>query len=196
MMKTKLPKIVFATNNAHKLEEARALAEGAFEILSLSDIGCHDDIPETADTLEGNALIKARWVHEKYGYDCFADDTGLMVDALGGAPGVYSARYAGPECKAENNIALLLRNMEGKEDRSARFITVIALILDGQEYLFSGKVEGMIATEPHGTSGFGYDPIFVAEESGLPFADMSAEAKNAISHRGRAMQNLKAFLLK
>lgn len=196
MMKKTLPKIVFATNNAHKLEEARAIAAGTFEILSLSDIGCHDDIPETADTLEGNALIKARWVHDRYGYDCFADDTGLMVDALGGAPGVFSARYAGEECKAENNIALLLKNMEGIAERSARFITVIALILDGKEYLFTGKVEGKIATGPHGTSGFGYDPIFIADESGLPFAEMSPEDKNAISHRGRAMQSLMSFLLK
>lgn len=194
MMKEALPKIVFATNNSHKLEEARALAEGSFEILSLADIDCHDDIPETADTLEGNALIKARWVKEKYGYDCFADDTGLMVDALDGAPGVYSARFAGPECRAEDNIRLLLEKMEGQTDRKARFVTVIALILGNEEQLFAGKVEGTIATEPHGTSGFGYDPVFVAEESGMPFAEMTAEAKNAISHRGRAMRKLIDFL--
>jgi len=194
MMKNTLPKIVFATNNSHKLEEARALAEGAFEILSLADIDCHDDIPETADTLEGNALIKARWIKERYGYDCFADDTGLMADALDGAPGVYSARYAGPQCDAVDNMRLLLKNLEGKNDRSARFITVIALIKDGEEHLFTGKVEGTIATEPHGTAGFGYDPVFVAEESGLPFAEMSAEGKNAISHRGRAMRKLISFL--
>lgn len=194
MMKEALPKIVFATNNSHKLEEARALAEGSFEILSLADIDCHDDIPETADTLEGNALIKARWVKEKYGYDCFADDTGLMVDALDGAPGVYSARFAGPECRAEDNIRLLLEKMEGQTDRKARFVTVIALILGNEEHLFAGKVEGAIATEPHGTSGFGYDPVFVAEESGMPFAEMTAEAKNAISHRGRAMRKLIDFL--
>lgn len=194
MMKEALPKIVFATNNSHKLEEARALAEGSFEILSLADIDCHDDIPETADTLEGNALIKARWVKEKYGYDCFADDTGLMVDDLDGAPGVYSARFAGPECRAEDNIRLLLEKMEGQTDRKARFVTVIALILGNEEHLFAGKVEGAIATEPHGTSGFGYDPVFVAEESGMPFAEMTAEAKNAISHRGRAMRKLIDFL--
>ncbi len=194
MMKEALPKIVFATNNSHKLEEARALAEGSFEILSLADIDCHDDIPETADTLEGNALIKARWVKEKYGYDCFADDTGLMVDALDGAPGVYSARFAGPECRAEDNIRLLLEKMEGQTDRKARFVTVIALILGNDEHLFAGKVEGTIATEPHGTSGFGYDPVFVAEESGMSFAEMTAEAKNAISHRGRAMRKLIDFL--
>lgn len=195
IMNLTLPKIVFATNNAHKLEEARALTSGAFEILSLSDINCHDDIPETADTLEGNALIKARWVKEHYGYDCFADDTGLMVDVLDGAPGVYSARYAGPECDARANMAKLLNNMEGTSDRSARFATVIALIYGGEEYLFKGTVEGTIATEPHGMAGFGYDPIFVANESGKAFAEMSPEAKNVISHRGRAMRKLIEFLI-
>lgn len=193
-MERSLPKIVFATNNAHKLEEARALAGDSFEILSLAEIGCHDDIPETADTLEGNALIKARWVKDRYGYDCFADDTGLMVDALDGAPGVYSARYAGPECDAVGNMRLLLRNLEGKADRHARFVTVIALILGERTEIFTGSVEGDIATEPHGTNGFGYDPVFIARESGLPFAEMSAEAKNAISHRGRAMRGLIEFL--
>ena len=193
-MKMTLPKIVFATNNAHKLEEARALAAGAFEILSLSDINCHDDIPETADTLEGNALIKARWVKERYGYDCFADDTGLMVEALGGAPGVYSARYAGPGCTPADNVALMLRNMEGESNRRAEFATVIALIKDGKEHLFRGSVEGSIATEARGNGGFGYDPIFVADESGKAFAEMSPEAKNAISHRGRAMRKLIGFL--
>lgn len=193
-MERSLPKIVFATNNAHKLEEARALAGDSFEILSLAEIGCHDDIPETADTLEGNALIKARWVKDRYGYDCFADDTGLMVDALDGAPGVYSARYAGPECDAVGNMRLLLRNLEGEADRHARFVTVIALILGERTEIFTGSVEGHIATEPHGTNGFGYDPVFIARESGLPFAEMSAEAKNAISHRGRAMRGLIEFL--
>lgn len=193
-MERSLPKIVFATNNAHKLEEARALAGDSFEILSLAEIGCHDDIPETADTLEGNALIKARWVKDRYGYDCFADDTGLMVDALDGAPGVYSARYAGPECDAVGNMRLLLRNLEGVADRHARFVTVIALILGELTEIFTGSVEGDIATEPHGTNGFGYDPVFIARESGLPFAEMSAEAKNAISHRGRAMRGLIEFL--
>lgn len=193
-MERSLPKIVFATNNAHKLEEARALAGDSFEILSLAEIGCHDDIPETADTLEGNALIKARWVKDRYGYDCFADDTGLMIDALDGAPGVYSARYAGPECDAVGNMRLLLRNLEGEADRHARFVTVIALILGERTEIFTGSVEGDIATEPHGTNGFGYDPVFIARESGLPFAEMSAEAKNAISHRGRAMRGLIEFL--
>ena len=193
-MKNQLPEIVFATNNLHKLEEARALAEGRVSILSLSDINCHDDIPETADTLEGNALIKARWVKEKYGYDCFADDTGLMVDALDGAPGVYSARFAGPQCDAKDNMALLLDKLNGVADRKARFVTVIALSKDGEEHLFTGKVEGTIATEPHGTAGFGYDPIFIADESGLAFAEMSSDDKNAISHRGRAMRQLIGFL--
>lgn len=195
-MKPTLPKIVFATNNVHKLTEVRALTEGAFEILSLAEIGCHDDIPETADTLEGNALIKARWVKERYGYDCFADDTGLMVDALDGAPGVYSARYAGEECSPKDNIELLLANMKGMTNRKAHFATVIALILNNEEHLFKGMVEGAIATEPHGAGGFGYDPIFVADESGLPFAEMTPEAKNAISHRGRAMRKLIGFLTK
>ena len=194
-MKQNLPEIVFATNNAHKLEEARAVAEGHFRILSLSDIDCHDEIPETADTLEGNALIKARWVKERYGYDCFADDTGLMVDALNGAPGVYSARYAGPDCIAADNVRLLLHNMEGKSDRRARFATVIALLQGSEERIFTGEVEGTIATEPHGEGGFGYDPIFVAKESGLPFAMMTAEGKNAISHRGRAMRRLIDYLI-
>lgn len=193
-MKNQLAEIVFATNNLHKLEEARALAAGKMKILSLSDINCHDDIPETADTLEGNALIKARWVKEKYGYDCFADDTGLMVDALDGAPGVYSARFAGPQCNDNDNIALLLEKLKGVADRKARFVTVIALVKDGEEHLFTGKVEGTIATEPHGTEGFGYDPVFIAEESGLPFAEMSQQDKNAISHRGRAMRQLIDFL--
>lgn len=193
-MKNQLPEIVFATNNLHKLEEARALAAGKMKILSLSDINCHDDIPETADTLEGNALIKAQWVKEKYGYDCFADDTGLMVDALDGAPGVYSARFAGPQCNANDNMALLIEKLKGVADRKARFVTVIALVKDGEEHLFTGKVEGTIATEPHGTEGFGYDPVFIAEESGLPFAEMSQQDKNAISHRGRAMRQLIDFL--
>ena len=195
-MKAELPKIVFATNNPHKLEEARAVASGYLNILSLADIGCHDEIPETAETLEGNALIKARWVKDRYGYDCFADDTGLMVDALGGAPGVYSARYAGPHCSPQDNIRLLLANMDGKADRSAKFATVIALIKDGEEHVFRGEVEGEIATEPHGEAGFGYDPIFIAKESGKTFALMTAADKNAISHRGRAMRNFMSFISK
>lgn len=194
MMKAELPTIVFATNNPHKLEEARAVASGYLNILSLADIDCHDEIPETAETLEGNALIKARWVKERYGYDCFADDTGLMVKALGGAPGVYSARYAGEHCSPQDNIRLLLDNMKEIADREAKFATVIALIKDGEEHVFSGEVKGEIATEPQGEAGFGYDPIFIAKESGKTFALMTAEDKNAISHRGRAMREFMKFI--
>ncbi len=181
-----MKQIVFATNNAHKLSEVRRIVGDKFDILSLADIGCHDEIPETADTLEGNALIKARWVKEHYGYDCFADDTGLMVDALGGAPGVLTARFAGEHCTPADNVALLLRNLSGETRRSARFSTVIALILNGKEYVMTGTVEGEISTEERGADGFGYDPIFIPEDTGLTFAQMGADAKNAISHRGRA----------
>ncbi len=186
--------IVFATNNQHKLEEIRRIVGGKFRILSLKEIGCEEDIPETADTLEGNALMKARFVKEHYGYDCFADDTGLMVDALGGAPGVYSARYAGPGHDSAANMALLLKNLDGVTERSARFVTVIALILNGQEMTFEGRVEGEILTVPAGTSGFGYDPVFKPTESSVSFAEMSADAKNAISHRGRATAKLMTYL--
>ena len=193
-MDKKIPEIVFATNNVHKLEEARAILKGQLKVLSLSDIGCHDDIPETADTLEGNALIKARWVKEKYGYDCFADDTGLMVEVLGGAPGVYSARYAGEHCSPADNIALLLENLKGKANREAKFVTVVALIFQGKEYLFEGEVKGHITESNKGISGFGYDPVFVPQESHLSFAEMAPEEKNLISHRGRAMKKLANFL--
>lgn len=189
-------KLVFATNNRHKLDEIRRIVGDGFEILSLAEIGCHDDIPETADTLEGNALQKARWVHDKYGYDCFADDTGLMVDALDGAPGVYSARFAGPGCTPDDNIDLLLSRMADVPDdsRTARFSTVIALILNGETHTFGGTVEGTIARSRHGNGGFGYDPIFVPVETGIAFAEMTADAKNAISHRGRATAALTAWL--
>ncbi len=188
-------KLVFATNNAHKLEEVRAILGDKVEIVSLADIGCHDDIPETADTLEGNALIKARWVKEKYGYDCFADDTGLMVDALDGAPGVYSARYAGEHCSPADNVRKLLSVMEEEDNRKAFFATVIALIEGEEENIFEGRVDGTIAREAHGSGGFGYDPIFIADETGLCFAEMAPEAKNAISHRGRAVKKLAGYLL-
>lgn len=150
-----MKELVFATNNAHKLEEVRRMVGDRFLIRSLADIGCHDDIPETADTLAGNALIKARWVKEKYGYDCFADDTGLMVDALGGAPGVYTARFAGEHCTPDDNVTRLLQVMEGKTDRRARFSTVIALILDGREQIMEGTVEGEISDSRRGDDGFG-----------------------------------------
>ena len=188
--------IVFATNNAHKLTEIRRIVGDKFRILSLKEIGCEEDIPETATTLEGNALMKARYVKEHYGYDCFADDTGLMVDALDGAPGIYSARYAGPGHDSAANMKLLLRNLEGVTERSARFITVIALILNGKEMTFEGRVEGEILTAPRGTDGFGYDPVFKPVESTLAFAEMSADDKNAISHRGRATARLLAYLSK
>ncbi len=182
--------LVFASNNPHKLSEIRRMAGDKFRILSLEDIGCHDDIPETADTIEGNSMIKARWVKEKYGYDCFADDTGLIVDALDGAPGVKSARYAGPDCDPEANMALLLRDMQGKTDRRARFRTVVTLITGQCAEQFTGEVEGEIATVRDGCSGFGYDPVFIASETGMTFASMDADAKNAISHRGRAIRKL------
>ena len=188
--------IVFATNNAHKLTEIRHIVGDKFRILSLKEIGCEEDIPETATTLEGNALMKARYVKEHYGYDCFADDTGLMVDALDGAPGIYSARYAGPGHDSAANMKLLLRNLEGVTERSARFITVIALILNGKEMTFEGRVEGEILTAPRGTDGFGYDPVFNPVESTLAFAEMSADDKNAISHRGRATARLLDYLSK
>lgn len=189
-----MEKIVFATNNAHKLEEARAILKDSLEVLSLAEIGCHDEIPETAETLEGNALIKARWVKEKYGYDCFADDTGLMVDALNGAPGVYSARFAGEHCSPADNIELLLEKLKGEKNRDAKFATVVALIYKGKEYLFEGEVKGKIAEENSGNSGFGYDPVFIPQNYVESFAEMSPDTKNAISHRGRAMAKLAEFI--
>ena len=187
-------KLVFATNNRHKLEEVRAIVGDRVEVLSLNDIDCHDDIPETADTLQGNALIKARYIYDKFGVDCFADDTGLEVDALGGEPGVYSARYAGEECCSEANMQKLLHNLTGKIDRNAQFRTVIALIINGEEKLFNGIVKGTIAEEKMGDSGFGYDPIFVPEGFDKTFAELSAHEKNSISHRARAVANLIQFL--
>lgn len=188
-------KLVFATNNAHKLEEIRAMLGSDMEVLSLSDIDCHDDIPETADTLEGNALIKARWVKERYGFDCFADDTGLEVTALGGAPGVHTARYAYPDRHdPEANTQKLLSELNGATDRSAQFRTAIALILDGEEHLFEGVVKGFISTEKRGTEGFGYDPVFMPEDLGRTFAELGTEVKNRISHRARAVAQLVGFL--
>lgn len=190
-----MPEIVFATNNPHKLEEARSiLAPYGYTVLSLADIGCHDDIDETADTLDGNARIKALHVKSRYGYDCFADDTGLEVDALGGEPGVYSARYAGPGHDSAANMALLLERMAGKTDRRARFRTAIALTRGDRTDMAQGVVEGFIAEAPRGEAGFGYDPVFVPEGSALTFAQMGADAKNAISHRARALEGLRALL--
>ena len=187
-------RLVFATNNKHKLEEMRAILGGKVELLSLADIDCHDDIPETADTLEGNALIKARYIYDKYGCSCFADDTGLEVDALGGEPGVYSARYAGENNDSEANMRKLLQNLTGKSERSAQFRTVIALIIEGEEFLFDGIVRGRISEERMGNAGFGYDPIFVPDGYEESFAQMAAEQKNAISHRSRAASALNDYL--
>lgn len=187
-------KLVFATNNAHKLEEIREMAGGQYEIVSLKEIGCQEEIPEEQDTVEGNALQKARFVKERYGADCFADDTGLEIAALGGEPGVRSARYAGEGHDSEANMRKVLAKMEGVDDRRARFRTVIALILDGEEHLFEGEVRGEILREKHGAEGFGYDPIFRPEGFAESFAEMSLDAKNAISHRGRATRALIRFL--
>jgi XTP/dITP diphosphohydrolase len=187
-----LHEIVFATNNAHKLEELRQIVGDRLIVRSLSEIGCHDDIPETADTLEGNATIKALWVKERYGYDCFADDTGLEVSSLGGAPGVKSARYAGDGHDSRANMQLLLDNLSGVTDRKARFRTVIALSIGESEIeLMDGIVEGTITATPAGDSGFGYDPVFAPDGyDGQTFAQMDSAAKNAISHRGRATSKL------
>ncbi len=190
-----MPSIVFATRNNHKVEEVEAALEGAFEILSLDDIGCGEELPETRPTIKGNALEKARYVRENYKADCFSEDSGLEVDALGGAPGVYSARYAGPARDSEANMGLLLNNLREHEDRSARFRTVIALILDGEEHTFEGVVEGHIIHHKKGRQGFGYDPVFMPEGYNRTFAQMSAQEKNAISHRGKAIAKLKDFLL-
>lgn len=186
-------KIVFATNNLHKLEEMRNIAKGKLQILSLSDICCHDDIEETGDTLEENGLIKARFVKDKYGYDCFADDTGLEVEALGNAPGVYSARYAGAQCSPEENMVKMLANMQGETNRKARFRTVVALIYEGREYLLDGEIKGRITEEKRGAGGFGYDPIFLPDGYSQTFAELGEEVKNKISHRALAMVKLVAF---
>ncbi len=188
-------KLVFATNNAHKLEEVSAILGDKIELLSLKDINCDADIPETADTLEGNALLKAEYVYKNYGLDCFADDTGLEVEALNGAPGVYSARYAGGEGhNAEANMQKLLHNMEGKDNPKAQFRTAVSLILNGKEYLFEGVIKGQIIKEKHGTSGFGYDPIFMPDGYDKTFAELGNEIKNQISHRAIAVNKLCEFL--
>lgn len=188
-------KFVFATNNTHKLEEVSAILGKKIELLSMKDIDCNVDIPETADTLEGNALIKARYIFENYHLDCFADDTGLEVEALNGAPGVYSARYAGDAHDSEANMKKLLKEMENVENRKARFRTVFALIINGKEHLFEGIVKGEIIKNRKGTSGFGYDPVFVPEGYSQTFAEMGNELKNKISHRAMATQKLCHFLL-
>jgi XTP/dITP diphosphohydrolase len=187
-------KLVFATGNRHKVAEVQEIIGDRYDILSLKDIGCEEDIPETAPDLKGNALLKARFVKDRFGYDCFAEDTGLEVDALGGAPGVYSARYAGPGKDSSDNMALLLKNLSGIHQRGAQFRTVIALILYGETHTFEGTVRGTIAHQPSGNGGFGYDPVFLAVGNSLTFAEMAASEKHAISHRGKAVVQLLDFL--
>jgi XTP/dITP diphosphohydrolase len=195
-----MKELIMATNNAHKLQEVRQILGERFLVKGLAEIGCHEDIPETASTLEGNALQKARYVHDHYGLDCFADDTGLEVEALDGAPGVFTARFGqmngyGESHDAEANIHCLLDKLQHSENRHARFRTAIALVMDGQEHLFEGIVEGEILRQKSGCEGFGYDPVFAPEGRGISFAEMPAHEKNAISHRGRAIEALVRFLL-
>tara|TARA_Y100000589_G_scaffold101225_1_gene95499 strand:+ start:677 stop:1270 length:594 start_codon:yes stop_codon:yes gene_type:complete len=189
-------KIVFATNNPNKLKEIQSLIPKEIEIISLNEIGCNEDIPETGDTLEANAFQKAHYIKDNFNYDCFADDTGLEIDELNGDPGVYSARYAGPERNANANMNKVLNELKGNKNRKAQFRTAIALILEGEEHLFEGKVEGYISKDKQGNEGFGYDPIFIPENDIRSFAQMSMQEKGAISHRGRAVRKLVAYLNK
>lgn len=187
-------KFVFATNNPHKLEEARAILGDKIDIISLADIHCFDEIPETADTLEGNALIKAKYIFDHYQMNCFADDTGLEIQALNNEPGVYSARYAGLDKDPEANMNKVLTKMQGIADRSAQFRTVIALILNNKEYTFDGIIKGKITINKQGNSGFGYDPIFCPSNYSKTFAEMPAEEKNKISHRALTLSKLNEFI--
>ncbi|WP_426485835.1 non-canonical purine NTP diphosphatase [Flavobacterium sp. 2] len=187
-------KLVFASNNKNKIKEIQSILNGSIQLLSLEDIGCHEEIPETADTIEGNAILKANYVTEKYGYDCFADDTGLEVKALNGEPGVYSARYAGEQKNADDNMNKLLEALKNEENRSAQFKTVIALNLEGKQHLFTGLAKGNITLNKTGNQGFGYDPIFQPENYSETFAELSSEIKNKISHRGKATEQLIDFL--
>lgn len=189
-----MKKLCFATNNRHKLAEVSQMLDGTYELLSLQDIGCIEELPEEQDTLEGNSRQKAAHVWDNYSVSCFADDTGLEVEALNGAPGVYSARYAGPQRSDADNINKLLQSLLGQQNRRAQFRTSITLLLDGQEHQFEGIVTGRIAEEWQGDKGFGYDPVFIPDGHERTFAQMSAEEKNAISHRGRAIQRLVQFL--
>lgn len=194
-----MKKIVFATNNAHKLSEIRDILKDNFEVISLAELGCHDDIPETADTLEGNALQKAHYINDRYGVDCFADDTGLEVEAFNGGPGIYTARFGtmngyGESHDADANTRCLLDKLKGEENRKAQFRTAIALILDGEEHLFEGIVRGVITTEKRGEKGFGYDPVFMPEGYDGTFAELGVEVKNEISHRARAVKKLAEYL--
>lgn len=187
-------KLVFASNNKNKIKEIQALVPSTFQIVSLEDISCFEDIPETADTIEGNAILKANYVTEKFGLNCFADDSGLEVDALDGAPGVYSARYAGEPKDDEKNIDKLLLNLTNKTNRKANFKTVIALNYEGKQFLFTGIINGKIITEKIGTNGFGYDPIFIADNYEKTFAELTLQEKSTISHRGKAVKQLIKFL--
>ena len=187
-------KLVFASNNKNKIKEIQALLPPTIQIVSLEDIGCFEDIPETADTIEGNAILKANYVTEKFGLNCFADDSGLEVDALNGEPGVFSARYAGEPKNDDNNTDKLLLNLNGKSNRKANFKTVICLNLNGKQHLFTGIINGTITHEKIGTNGFGYDPIFIAEGHSKTFAELTMEEKSKISHRGLAVQQLIDFL--
>jgi len=188
-------KLVFATNNAHKLAEVKAILEPRFTIISLKDLNCIEEIPETENSLEGNALLKATYIHNKFGLDCFADDTGLEIDELGGEPGVYSARYAGEENNSINNMNKVLMLLGNNTNRNACFRTVIALIRGEKKVFFEGKINGNIALLPQGESGFGYDPIFIPEGYNVSFAQLSAEEKNKISHRALAVNKLIKYLL-
>jgi len=188
-------KLVFATNNAHKLAEVKAILEPQFTIISLNELNCNDEIPETADTLQGNALLKATYIHDKFGLDCFADDTGLEIAELNGEPGVYSARYAGEDNNSTNNMNKVLKLLENKTNRKACFRTVIALFQGENTIFFDGKINGDIALSPQGESGFGYDPIFIPEGFQLSFSQLSSEEKNSISHRAIAVSKLIDFLL-
>ncbi|WP_417369304.1 non-canonical purine NTP diphosphatase [Gelidibacter japonicus] len=186
--------LVFATNNPNKLHEVQSLIPSSITLLSLEDIGCYEDVPETQDTIKGNAIQKASYIKEKYGYDCFADDTGLEVDALDGAPAGFSARYAGEQRNSEDNIQKLLENLKHSDNRKARFKTVIALELQGDQHQFTGICKGEITKNKSGTNGFGYDPIFKAEGYHKTFAELSLEEKNRIGHRGIAINQLVKFL--
>ena len=187
-------KLVFATNNLNKLSEIKSLVPDGIEILSLKDINCNDELPETHPTLEENALQKAKYVYDNYGFNCFADDTGLEIEALGGQPGVYSARYAGEDCSAGDNMKKVLDELEGEKERSAKFRTVIALIIDGKETLFQGECKGCMAKIKSGAEGFGYDPIFIPDGFDITFAEMNKIEKGTISHRGKAVEKLVSFL--
>ncbi len=194
ILKLTIMQLVFASNNLNKIKEIQSILNGSIQLLSLEDIGCHEEIPETADTIEGNAILKANYITKKYGYDCFADDTGLEVNALNGEPGVYSARYAGEQRNADDNMNKLLDALADKSDRTAQFKTVIALNTKGEQHLFTGIAKGEITFNKSGNHGFGYDPIFLPENYRETFAELSSEIKNKISHRAQATQQLIDYL--